>query len=70
VGSLKSGNDGARRAAAPPEEFARYILASLPEFPPAYVEIKRINLGLSVPDARLTAELELGKNACALGTPA
>jgi len=70
VGSLKNGNDGARRAAAPPEEFARYILASLPEFPPAYVEIKRINLGLSVPDAGLTAELELGKNACALGTPA
>jgi glyoxylase-like metal-dependent hydrolase (beta-lactamase superfamily II)/rhodanese-related sulfurtransferase len=66
IASLRAGNDGAKRAADPPAEFARYILGSLPVFPPAYVEIKRVNLGLARPDATLTAELETGKNACAL----
>lgn len=66
IASIRERNDGAKRAADPPGEFARYILGSLPVFPPAYVEIKRVNLGLAAPDAGLTAELELGKNACAL----
>lgn len=42
-------------------------MASLPEFPDTYVEIKRANAGLVVPDARKAQELELGKNICALG---
>ncbi|HJQ99050.1 MAG TPA: MBL fold metallo-hydrolase [Candidatus Polarisedimenticolaceae bacterium] len=69
IASLRAGNDGAKRVAEPAGEFARYILGSLPAFPPAYVEIKRVNLGLTSPDAKLTAELETGKNACALATP-
>ena len=42
-------------------------LPPLPEFPEAYVEIKRANAGLASPDARKTQELELGKNICAVG---
>jgi glyoxylase-like metal-dependent hydrolase (beta-lactamase superfamily II) len=67
IGTLRKGNDGAKRAAAEPGEFSRYILSSLPAFPPQYVEIKRVNLGLAAPDPRMTAELETGKNACAIG---
>ena len=50
--------------------FCDYVLANLPTFPPAYVEIKRANAGLANPDARQAEELELGKNICALGNPA
>lgn len=50
----------------PKEEFVRFVLAHLPVFPPQYVEIKRVNLGLSTPTEEEASELELGKNICAL----
>lgn len=49
-----------------PEAFADFVLGSLPYFPPQYVEIKRVNIGLSQPDEAAAEELELGKNICAL----
>ena len=68
VGELRTRNEGARNALGDPAPFAAYILASLPAFPPQYVEIKRVNLGLSSPDEARASELELGKNVCALGS--
>jgi len=47
-------------------EFTSYVLSHLPVFPPEYVEIKRVNIGLVVPCEGKAAELELGKNICAL----
>jgi len=70
IADLRAGNDGARRALGDLDPFARYILASLPEFPPQYVEIKRLNLGLADAVDDRAAELELGKNVCALAAPA
>ncbi|MEN9937168.1 MAG: hypothetical protein RLZZ387_3747 [Chloroflexota bacterium] len=49
-----------------PEEFAAFVLGNLPVFPPQYVEIKRVNIGLSSPSEAEAEELELGKNICAL----
>ncbi|MCE9584058.1 MAG: MBL fold metallo-hydrolase [Planctomycetes bacterium] len=66
LGGLKRSNEGLRKAAGSGKEFLAYILASLPEFPPQYVEIKRANLGLIEPDEDRAGELELGKNVCAL----
>ncbi len=66
LGELRGRNDGLVMAAGGEEEFVAYILASLPEFPDEYVEIKRVNAGLvEVKEAR-ASELELGKNICAL----
>jgi glyoxylase-like metal-dependent hydrolase (beta-lactamase superfamily II)/rhodanese-related sulfurtransferase len=47
-------------------EFTSYVLGHLPVFPPEYVEIKRVNIGLSTPCDGTANELELGKNICAL----
>ena len=66
IADLAAKNEGARQAQGSPEAFSAYILASLPEFPPRYVEIKRVNLGLSAPAEAEVSELELGKNVCAL----
>lgn len=66
LGELKEKNDGLRMAQASEEAFVQYILGSLPEFPPQYVEIKRVNAGLLVVDEEKATELELGKNVCAL----
>ena len=66
VGELRSRNEGARRALGDAAAFATWVLGSLPEFPPQYVEIKRVNLGLVSPDEAKASELELGKNVCAL----
>jgi glyoxylase-like metal-dependent hydrolase (beta-lactamase superfamily II)/rhodanese-related sulfurtransferase len=46
--------------------FVRYLLDSLPKFIPEYVEIKRVNTGLSSPAEDDAATLELGKNVCGL----
>jgi glyoxylase-like metal-dependent hydrolase (beta-lactamase superfamily II)/rhodanese-related sulfurtransferase len=46
--------------------FVRYLLASLPEFIPEYVDIKRVNAGLLSPSEEDAAVLETGKNVCAL----
>jgi glyoxylase-like metal-dependent hydrolase (beta-lactamase superfamily II) len=69
LGELKQRNPGLQKLAEGEAAFCDYILANLPEFPPAYVEIKRANAGLVSPDARKAQELELGKNICAVGKP-
>lgn len=66
IAALSSRNEGARRALGDTASFASYILASLPEFPPQYVDIKRVNTGLLTVDEDRASELELGKNVCAL----
>jgi glyoxylase-like metal-dependent hydrolase (beta-lactamase superfamily II) len=48
------------------EEFVQHILASLPVFPPHYLDIKRVNGGLLAADEEKADELELGRNVCAL----
>jgi glyoxylase-like metal-dependent hydrolase (beta-lactamase superfamily II)/rhodanese-related sulfurtransferase len=48
------------------EDFTTYVLSRLPVFPPEYVEIKRVNIGLVTPTEEQADELELGKNICAL----
>lgn len=48
------------------EHFLAYVLTHLPEMPQQYIEIKRVNIGLSEPDEQQASELELGKNICAL----
>jgi hypothetical protein len=42
------------------------VLSHQPVFPPEYVEIKRVNIGLVEPGEGKASELELGKNICAL----
>ncbi|MCU0494084.1 MAG: MBL fold metallo-hydrolase [Chloroflexaceae bacterium] len=62
--ALLQTNDGlAPRTLA---QFTTYVLGNLPVFPPQYVEIKRVNIGLATPDEAQADELELGKNICAL----
>jgi glyoxylase-like metal-dependent hydrolase (beta-lactamase superfamily II)/rhodanese-related sulfurtransferase len=64
---LKKRNDGLVVLQRESEEgFVRYLLESLPKFIPEYVEIKRVNAGLSAPTEEDAATLELGKNVCAL----
>jgi glyoxylase-like metal-dependent hydrolase (beta-lactamase superfamily II)/rhodanese-related sulfurtransferase len=70
IGALKTRNDGARRALGEAAAFASYIAASLPVFPPQYVDIKRVNTGLLEVDEEKAGELELGKNVCALSAHA
>jgi glyoxylase-like metal-dependent hydrolase (beta-lactamase superfamily II) len=48
------------------DHFIAYVLSHLPQMPEQYIEIKRVNIGLSRPDEQLAGELELGKNVCAL----
>lgn len=66
LGDLKQRNPGLLKLAEGEAAFCDFILASLPDFPEAYVEIKRANAGLTHPDERKKQELELGKNICAL----
>lgn len=66
IATLSTHNEGVRRALGDPDSFASYIMASLPEFPPQYVDIKRVNAGLLEVDEDRASELELGKNVCAL----
>ncbi len=67
LGELKQRNPGLLKLAEGEAAFCDYILANLPEFPEAYVEIKRANAGLTSADERKAQELELGKNICAVG---
>jgi glyoxylase-like metal-dependent hydrolase (beta-lactamase superfamily II) len=48
------------------DHFIVYVLTHLPQMPEQYVEIKRVNIGLSQPGEQEASELELGKNVCAL----
>lgn len=66
LGELKKSNEGLLMAQKTPQEFSDYILASLPQFPKEYMDIKRINLGLLQVNEEQAAELELGKNVCAV----
>ena len=66
LGDLKHRNPGLLKLAEGEKGFCNYILANLPVFPPAYIEIKRANAGLASPDEREAQELELGKNICAV----
>lgn len=66
LGTLRETNRDLALAAGSEDEFVRHLLASLPELPDEYVEIKRVNAGLSVPSENEASELELGKNVCAL----
>ncbi len=50
------------------DEFIEFVLSHLPTMPQQYIEIKRVNAGLSRPDEQRAMELELGKNVCALST--
>lgn len=63
-GSVRQKNDGLH--ARSQAEFTSYVLSHLPTFPPQYVEIKRVNIGLLRPDEEQASELEIGKNVCAL----
>jgi glyoxylase-like metal-dependent hydrolase (beta-lactamase superfamily II)/rhodanese-related sulfurtransferase len=65
LGSIKRNNPREYQAKSK-EEFVQFILATLPVFPPQYVDIKRVNAGLLQPDEEQASELELGKNVCAL----
>ena len=66
LGELKQHNPGLRKLAEGEEVFVEYILANLPDFPSAYIEIKRANAGLLKVNETQAQELELGKNICAL----
>ncbi|MCB1114351.1 MAG: MBL fold metallo-hydrolase [Chlamydiia bacterium] len=64
--AIKSSNGDLKETEKSEEAFVDFILASLPDFPKEYIEIKRVNLGLSKPDEEKAEELEQGKNLCAL----
>jgi glyoxylase-like metal-dependent hydrolase (beta-lactamase superfamily II) len=49
------------------EEFVRFILEHRAPFPDGYRKIKALNLGLAPIVLEEVAELEVGKNECALG---
>lgn len=67
LGELKGTNEDLRKLMSmSKEEFVAYMLTNLPEFPPQYVDIKRVNAGLLVLDEEKANELESGKNICAL----
>lgn len=66
LGVLREQNQGLRKAAAGEAAFTAYILRSLPQHPPSYDEIRRVNAGLIQVDESRASELELGKNRCAL----
>ena len=68
LGELAEANEGLVMARKGEDEFVRYILSSLPNFPDEYVEIKRVNAGLVEVDESQASELELGKNICALSS--
>ncbi len=65
LGNIKRNNPKEYQAESK-EAFIEFILSTLPVFPPQYVDIKRVNAGLIVPDEEKASELELGKNVCAL----
>ncbi len=63
---VRRANEGVIRAMGDADQFAEYIVSSLPQFPQAYVDIKRINAGLLDVSEEQLAELETGKNQCAM----
>lgn len=70
LGSLRRSNAGLAEAQKDEASFVSYILGHLPVFPPQYVDIKRVNLGLKPADDDTASELEIGKNICAMAQAA
>lgn len=66
IGTLRSHNEGLRMLSQGLEAFTAYILEHLPEHPPSYDDIRRVNTGLLEVDEVKASELELGRNQCAL----
>jgi glyoxylase-like metal-dependent hydrolase (beta-lactamase superfamily II)/rhodanese-related sulfurtransferase len=66
VRGLRESNAGMRAALEGEDAFLDYIREGLGDIPKEYIEIKRVNLGLSSPNEDAAAELEMGKNICAL----
>ncbi len=66
ISTLSSGNEGLRMLGEGEAAFCAYILSSLPEHPPSYDDIRRVNTGLLEVDEAKASELELGHNRCAL----
>lgn len=66
LGALRSHNEGLGMFGRGQASFSAYILASLPEHPPSYDDIRRVNTGLLQVDEAKASELELGRNRCAL----
>ena len=66
LGALRNHNEGLRVLCQGLPAFTAYILKHLPEHPPSYDDIRRVNTGLLKVDAARASELELGRNQCAL----
>lgn len=66
LGGLRRENEGLLKVQEGAEVFYDYATAGLPFFPEAYIDIKRVNLGLLKVDEERASELELGPNICAL----
>jgi glyoxylase-like metal-dependent hydrolase (beta-lactamase superfamily II)/rhodanese-related sulfurtransferase len=66
LAGLQTHNEGLRVLQRGERAFNASILASLPEQPERYDEIRRVNLGLLRVDEAKAGELELGRNRCAL----
>lgn len=66
IGTLRSHNEGLRVLSQGLAEFSAYILSNLPEHPPSYDEIRRVNTGLLEVNEVKASALELGRNQCAL----
>jgi glyoxylase-like metal-dependent hydrolase (beta-lactamase superfamily II)/rhodanese-related sulfurtransferase len=69
LSALHRRNEGLRMLDRGRAAFGTYILASLPEHPPTYDVIRRVNTGLLHVDEVKASELELGRNRCALSRP-
>lgn len=66
LGTLASHNEGLRMLSRGLPVFSSYILSNLPEHPPTYDDIRRVNTGLTEVDEAKASELELGRNQCGL----
>lgn len=66
LGTLHESNEGLRMLGQGMEAFTAYILKHLPEHPPTYDDIRRVNTGLLQVNEVKASELELGRNQCAL----
>ncbi len=66
LGDLRRSNEGLREAQKSEDEFVAWIMSHAAEIPLRYIDIKRVNLGLKQVDDDGAAELEIGKNVCAM----
>ena len=66
ISAVRDSNEGLRMLSQGLEAFSAYILEHLPEHPPSYDDIRRVNTGLLEVDEAKASELELGRNQCAL----